>query len=306
MNQEDDETEMVKYRVDQLFPGGVQSVRPNPKQKDIVYMPIFTITVVVILISVFIISQIDKGRYGINKKGSLYVPCMKPAGHQTRTLVIVCDLAEKCTYDELLKSMCSHFLYPYQLYRFITAMFLHMNLLHFLVNTLNIILCGITVERKFGSVKTLIVYFVSSFTAMLMHAVLFNQSLGLGASGASYGLLVVVIVDRLGTLSKANRLRILIEILFYFSVLNIPYIVMSFFYQINHEAHVASALVGLLLGIVLSEYAAISRQLRYVSIFLIVVIFTALIITFFATNAPHLKWIENALLTNESLVSVVD
>ncbi|UBF28013.1 rhomboid family intramembrane serine protease [Kovacikia minuta CCNUW1] len=79
-------------------------------------------------------------------------------------------------------------------WRVLSANFLHLNLLHLLTNMLGLYVLGRFVETRLGTIKFLIVYFVSGIGAMLMIAVLavltgVPDLLCVGASGAVMGLL---------------------------------------------------------------------------------------------------------------------
>ncbi|CAF1087126.1 unnamed protein product [Didymodactylos carnosus] len=159
----------------------------DPNQRF--YKPIFTIIISIINILLLIVAFIYNG--GINlttltliRMGGQFVPCMKPAATKIRLMDVVCTrgegkewpLYDKCTYDQFLKYRCYSFLYPYQLYRFLTAMFLHANMLHLILNVLNIMIVGFSLETKYGTVKISLVYILSGLTGGLLSAVFQRQS----------------------------------------------------------------------------------------------------------------------------------
>lgn len=87
-------------------------------------------------------------------------------------------------------------------WRVLSANFLHLNPLHLLTNMLGLYVLGRFVEKRLGSVKVLIAYFVSGTGAMLMVAVLailanVPDLLCVGASGAVMGLLGAIAAIRL-------------------------------------------------------------------------------------------------------------
>ncbi len=73
-----------------------------------------------------------------------------------------------------------------------TAMFLHANLLHLFGNVMFLLVFGVALEEQVSRTRWLIVYFASGLTgnlAFLFLGPFLGQEVGLGASGAIYGLL---------------------------------------------------------------------------------------------------------------------
>jgi membrane associated rhomboid family serine protease len=84
----------------------------------------------------------------------------------------------------------------HQVWRFVTAIFLHGDLLHLVYNMFALLLFGSIVEGLIGGRRFLIVYFVTGILANIV-AVNFYAS-SLGASGAIYGVIGALIVLRPG------------------------------------------------------------------------------------------------------------
>jgi len=78
-------------------------------------------------------------------------------------------------------------------YRFITSMFLHGGLLHVVLNMYSLYFIGPLIEKVFGRVKYLIIYFISGITAAIF-SYLFSDSVSIGASGAIFGLLGATLI----------------------------------------------------------------------------------------------------------------
>ena len=77
-----------------------------------------------------------------------------------------------------------------QYWRLFTAMFLHANVLHIAFNMYALYLFGYLVEGAFGKVRFIAIYFVCGFLASVTSYVFSDpRSLGVGASGAIFGLL---------------------------------------------------------------------------------------------------------------------
>lgn len=71
-------------------------------------------------------------------------------------------------------------------WRFFTPIFLHIGLLHLLMNTLALYYLGTTVERMFGRLRFLWIYLFSGFAGSVA-SFLFTDNLSAGASGAIFG-----------------------------------------------------------------------------------------------------------------------
>lgn len=82
----------------------------------------------------------------------------------------------------------------HQVWRFVTAMFLHGDLLHLVYNMFALLLFGSIVEGLIGGRRFLIVYFVTGIIANLIAVNFYSSSLG--ASGAIYGVIGALIVLR--------------------------------------------------------------------------------------------------------------
>ncbi|OES44660.1 hypothetical protein BA724_08785 [Domibacillus iocasae] len=72
-------------------------------------------------------------------------------------------------------------------WRFITPVFLHIGLLHLLMNSLALYYLGIAVEQIYGRLRFLWIYLFSGFTGSLL-SFLLTPNLSAGASGAIFGL----------------------------------------------------------------------------------------------------------------------
>ena len=75
-----------------------------------------------------------------------------------------------------------------EVYRLITAAFLHASIFHLLFNLYALYIIGNQVENYIGKFKFLIVYLISAISGSLMSCI-FNTSISVGASGAIFGLL---------------------------------------------------------------------------------------------------------------------
>jgi len=75
-----------------------------------------------------------------------------------------------------------------EVWRLVTAMFLHVNLLHLFFNSYALFLYGPYVEKLYGKVKFVIIYLLSGILGTIF-SYMFNPNPAAGASGAIFGLL---------------------------------------------------------------------------------------------------------------------
>ena len=80
-------------------------------------------------------------------------------------------------------------------WRFVTSMFLHADLAHLFFNMFALLMFGLYLERKIGKNMFLLVYLVSGIIGGVGFEI-FNQPgvIGLGASGAIYGIIGALVV----------------------------------------------------------------------------------------------------------------
>lgn len=73
-------------------------------------------------------------------------------------------------------------------WRFITPMFIHLDMMHLLFNMSALLVLSRTLEGIFGTGKLLIIYFISGIAGVVL-SFAFNDSISAGASGAIFGML---------------------------------------------------------------------------------------------------------------------
>ena len=74
------------------------------------------------------------------------------------------------------------------IYRLITAAFIHVDITHIITNAYSLFITGRLVESYFGKKKFSIIYFFSAITASLL-SICMSENFSIGASGAIFGLL---------------------------------------------------------------------------------------------------------------------
>eukprot|EP01017_Pseudomicrothorax_dubius_P030292 TRINITY_DN3766_c0_g1_i1.p1 TRINITY_DN3766_c0_g1~~TRINITY_DN3766_c0_g1_i1.p1 ORF type:complete len:302 (+),score=88.24 TRINITY_DN3766_c0_g1_i1:74-979(+) len=140
--------------------------------------------------------------------------------------------------------------YKFEIWRFITPVFLHANFSHILYNLISQLIFGIPIEDKTGSVRIMIIYFISGIGGNLFSS-LISSGISVGASTAVFGLLgsqlAFLIVnwrafDYPGS-GREKFLFIIIILIFFnflFGVQN-P--------KIDNWGHLGGLLVGIFLGL---------------------------------------------------------
>ena len=129
-----------------------------------------------------------------------------------------------------------------QIYRLVTAMFVHRDIKHIFFNCFSLYIFGRETEKILSRKNFVLIYFLSGIIASLASAV-FNDTLSIGASGAIFGVI--------GTLTAVTRVRMYkAQMLDYFSlVLYAAVAVLMGFGEINVDnyAHIAGFLSGFLI-----------------------------------------------------------
>lgn len=180
-------------------------------------------------------------------------------------------------YQTQLKTQCQPFLFPYQLFRFVTPMFLHGGITHLISNLVYQALAEVLLEGRYSIKKLSLCYLLFGFSGNMMSALcnpktsmwllniignkwenLFYVLVSFGASGAVYGLVIFCIIDhifRIFTIDDCHEKKRQ----FLMTLLVIPYFIMSIFVDVDcsdrtdHAAHIGGSIVGALLAICLCK-----------------------------------------------------
>lgn len=142
----------------------------------------------------------------------------------------------------------------FEIWRLITAMFIHGDLIHLFSNMFGLFLFGVFVESFFSRKDFLLIYFVSGLLGNIFSLFLLpSYIISFGASGAVFGLigasLIIVIKERYTPLIFISLVYVL-----YF-------LVSSFTPGINYFAHIFGLIGGLLLGYLFQK--ANLKQISY-------------------------------------------
>jgi membrane associated rhomboid family serine protease len=185
-----------------------------------------------------------------------------PARRPTGTPVVTYTLIGICVVVYLLQQANPSFttrygLIPYaveqgQYARLITSAFLHAGLLHLVTNMITLFIVGTPLERVLRPARFLLVYVLSALGGSLLSVWLSPQfSVGVGASGAIFGLFGALVVLRRQVGAEAGGLAVLIglNLVISFTVPNISW-----------QAHIGGLVTGVLVALALRGVDRLSRR----------------------------------------------
>ncbi len=149
-------------------------------------------------------------------------------------------------YFLLLAQINDRVINHYELWRLITAMFLHGDILHIFSNMFGLLLFGAFLETYFTKISYLLVYFISGLIGNIFSLILLPlNTISLGASGCVFGLIGAAII--IIAIHKDKSLLIL------GMVYVLLFIISSFSPGINYFAHIFGLLGGLFFGYILRK-----------------------------------------------------
>jgi TPR repeat protein len=140
---------------------------------------------------------------------------------------------------------------PGELYRLVTANFLHFDLRHLLSNTEGLVLFGWAAIRLFGLPRAALVYMVAAVASGLATALAFGpHSVAAGASGCVFALTAAVLAGKLRLALRApyGRTRLVLRVAGW-ALFALP---PALFF--NYHAHLAGLVVGLVAGLFLPPF----------------------------------------------------
>ncbi|MCX6748766.1 MAG: rhomboid family intramembrane serine protease [Candidatus Pacearchaeota archaeon] len=147
-----------------------------------------------------------------------------------------------------------------EIWRFVTAIFLHGSLEHLVLNMFALILFGLILEKVIGSGKFLLVFFISGIIANIVAVNFYDSSLG--ASGAIFGVL--------GTLTVIKPLMAVFVYgipmpMFIASIVWAIIDILGVFYPqgVGNFAHLSGLALGLMFGFYLRLRHSRKQQQRF-------------------------------------------
>ncbi|KAI0080317.1 rhomboid-domain-containing protein [Panus rudis PR-1116 ss-1] len=225
--------------------------------------------------------------------GARFPPCMKSVQGLLPSTPFLClnstSTDQSCPLEEVCGFGGFHDKEPNQWWRFITPIFLHAGIIHFLLNMLAQLTASAEVEREMGSAGFFILYFATGIFGNVLGG---NFSLvgvpSVGASGAIFGTVAVAWIDLFAhwkyQYKPVRRLVIMIvELVIGIAIGFIPYV--------DNFAHIGGFLMGILCGMALYPIISASKRhriitwtLRLAAIPLAVVLFVVLIRNFYKSD----------------------
>ncbi|KAH3742843.1 membrane protein [Pelomyxa schiedti] len=136
--------------------------------------------------------------------------------------------------------------YEYQVFRFITPVFLHAGIFHLLGNLYSEFKLCVLLEKRWGVFHFSFIYIVSGLGATVFSCMLNPNSVSVGASGALMGIMGAYLVEILfvGSPRDATRKLELIQIGFFI----VFTLLISFAPYIDFSAHLGGLLTGFFVG----------------------------------------------------------
>jgi membrane associated rhomboid family serine protease len=160
-----------------------------------------------------------------------------------------CTLNELCGFGGVSSP-------PNQWYRFIIPIFLHGGLLHIFVNVLTQLIMGISVEKKMGSLRFAIIYFISGIFGNITSANFApNGSASVGCSGSLLGIIALYLLKLIFDWKNTTFCQficIIISIVIDLGLGLLPII--------DNFAHIGGFIMGFLLGFALFQYPTRSQE----------------------------------------------
>jgi membrane associated rhomboid family serine protease len=136
--------------------------------------------------------------------------------------------------------------------RLITAAFLHANVLHLATNMLTLYIVGAPLERVLRTGRYLTIYLLSALGGSLLSLWLSPQfSIGVGASGAIFGLFGALLILRRQVGAEASGLVVLIGLNLFISFA-VP--------NISWQAHIGGLVTGVLVALGLQAAGRVRRR----------------------------------------------
>lgn len=130
-------------------------------------------------------------------------------------------------------------------WRLFISMFLHDGLIHLMMNLVGIGITCFWIEIYFGRFKTLLIYLVSGIVASISSIFWYENTISVGASGAIFGMMGVMLLLLLTPIAKGVKI-IFLTIL---GMMGGVSLLFGFFDNVDNAAHIGGLVTGFLLGL---------------------------------------------------------
>ncbi|KJE89532.1 hypothetical protein CAOG_00981 [Capsaspora owczarzaki ATCC 30864] len=203
---------------------------------------------------------------------------------------------ELCSEIEPMGDLCSHVGLqhrddPAQWYRFISPIFLHVGIIHFIfVAIFENSVVG-QVERSAGWLRTALIFFISGIGGDIISAIFVPNQPTVGGTGALFGFLGVLFVELFQSWQLCRRPVVeLIKLI----LLVVIALVIGLLPWVDNWAHIGGFFFGVVAGIIFLPYIVFGkwdqrrkRILLVVCIPLLIMMFIASLVVFYALNVPN-------------------
>lgn len=178
-------------------------------------------------------------------------------------------------------------------YRLVTSMFLHYNFEHILMNMLSLYIFGKIVESVLGSWKMLAIYLFAGIFGNFVSLSFNTTMISVGASGAIFGLIGSIFA--ILYLSKTFDKKVIGQLLIALVILIGLSLFMS---NINVMAHLGGFVGGLLITLI-GYYFNVNRNIFWILLITLLVLFVAMQIRIFSIKEDNIydKLIRDQMLS---------
>ena len=228
--------------------GRVNRIIINPLTNKIVYAGENSINIANIIIDINNTNSNVKSNNNDRNRNNIYITYSLIALNILLYIISAIKCGNFMDIDSMtLYSMGGKFaynIYHGEVWRLISAMFLHGDIMHIFCNMYSLYILGRQVEIIFGKVKYLIIYFLSGIAANILSCIIAPNTLSIGASGAIFGLLgafaIVIFINR----KRVSR----------GSITNLIFVILLNIYigfageNIDNAAHIGGLLAGVLVS----------------------------------------------------------
>lgn len=134
-----------------------------------------------------------------------------------------------------------------QYYRLITCTFLHAGIVHIFFNMYALYSVGPFIEKAFGRIKFMLIYFISGITSSLFSFIFFGDGISIGASGAIFGLFGAMLVFAIKYKNRIGK-QFMINIL---GLIAINLIMGATIPNIDNYGHIGGLLGGVIVTLII-------------------------------------------------------
>ncbi|CAG8493331.1 21208_t:CDS:2 [Cetraspora pellucida] len=214
--------------------------------------------------------MIGPGPETLVQLGARFVPCMREVSSVTASTPLQCPTSTGGNTICYLEAYCGlggfHGGGPNQWFRFITPIFLHAGVIHFLFNMLFQLTTGRQVENEIGWWRYGIIYMASGIFGFIFGGSFSGPLIpSMGASGSLFGIVGVLLVDLLQNWKIIpspcwELTKLLLIIIFSFLLGLLP--------SIDNFSHIGGFLMGLVTGLALNPTYNFSKIHKYANVIL--------------------------------------